>query len=170
MSLLVRKSTANVAKQPPQVVQSSDCFFTIAPQVHPSHVPTADLLKAQSSVISSMSDSCELFAANPGVKSSQKGGVECYHTSQLFGDSISTEELAHNLKEYNLCLALSCSLPSKNTTVLGMVSHADLEPGNFNSNGFCGFQIQTGKRGSMNVNVEKVGKLHYIRSIDYMIK
>ena len=167
MSLLARKTTANVAKQPAQVVQQSDLFFTIAPQVHPSMTPTADKLRAQHDVISKMTNACELFAANPGVKSTQDCGAECYHTSQLFGESISCEELAHNMSTYGLCLALSASSPSQRSTVLGMVDSTHLTATNYKAGGFT---IQTGTRGSMRVNLEKVKNLHYIRSIDYMIK
>ncbi len=167
MSLLARKTTANVAKQPAQVVQQSDLFFTIAPQVHPSMTPTADKLRAQHDVISKMTNACELFAANPGVKTTQACGAECYHTSQLFGDSISCEELSHNLTTYGLCLALSASSPSQKSTVLGMVDASHLTDANYNAGGFT---IQTGTRGSMRVNLEKVKNLHFIRSIDYMIQ
>ena len=167
MSLLARKTTANVAKQPTQVVQQSDLFFTIAPQVHPSVTPTADKLKVQHNVISKMTNACELFAANPGVKTTAACGAECYHTSQLFGNSISCEELSHNMSEYGLCLALSASSPSQKSTVLGMVDASHLTNANFKAGGFT---VQTGTRGSMHVNVEQVGKLHYVRSIDYKIK
>ena len=167
MSLLARSSAASAAKQPAQVVQTSDLFFTVAPQVHPAITPTADKLRAQHNVISKMTNACELFAANPGVKTVQPNGVECYHTSQLFGDSISCQELKHNLETYGLCLALSASSPSQRSTVLGMVDASMLTDQNFSAGGFV---IKTGTRGSMKVNIEKSGNLNYIRSIDYMTK
>lgn len=166
MSLLSRNSSSGAAKQPAQVVQQSDLFFSVSPQVHPSMTPTADKLKMQHNVIGKMTNTCELFAANPGVRSVQPNGSECYHTSQLYGDSISCQELAHNLKEYDLCLALSASSPSQQSTVLGMVDTSHLTEANYNAGSFT---VKTGTRGSMRVNLEKSGNLHFIRSIDYML-
>ena len=36
------------------------------------------------------------------------------------------EELAHNMNEYGLCLAVSATMPSKNTNILGMLDASHL--------------------------------------------
>ena len=99
MSLLRSKPAS--AALPPQVV-TSDLYFNIQPQTHPGATPTADKLRTQTHVISAMTQQCsDLFSANPGVRSFQNGG-EVFHTSQLYGESVSVEELAHNMQEHCL--------------------------------------------------------------------
>lgn len=165
MSLLRRKSAA-VAKQPPQVVKS-DLYFNIQPQSHPGVTPTADKLRSQTHVMSSMVSQCsDLFSVNPGVRSFQNGG-EIYHTSQLYGESVSVEELAHNLEEYGLCLAVSATMPSQKLTTLGMLDKSHFSQENIHQ-GFV--RIETGTRGAMVVSFKQGDKgLHYIHSIDFHV-
>lgn len=164
MSMLRKKPAA--AAPSPQVV-SSDLYFNIQPQTHPAVAPTADKLRAQTQVMSNMQTQCaDLFTANPGVRSFQNGG-EIYHTSQLYGTSVSVEELSHNLSEYGLCLAVSATMPSKNTNILGMLDASHLSEASCKQ-GFA--RIETGTKGAMVVSFRKgANNLHYINSVDFHV-
>ena len=164
--MLRKKPSAAVAAPSAQVV-CSDLYFNIQPQTHPAVTPTADKLRAQTRVISSMHAQCaDLFTANPGVRSFQNGGV-IYHTSQLYGESVSVEELAHNLGEYGLCLAVSAKMPSNNTNILGMLDASHLSKASCRT-GFA--RIETGTKGAMVVSFRQgANNLHYIHSIDFHV-
>lgn len=163
---MLRTRTKAVAAAPSPQVVSSDLYFNIQPQTHPGIAPTADKLRAQTHVMSNMQAQCaDLFTANPGVRSFQNGG-EIYHTSQLYGESVSVEELAHNLSEYGLCLAVSATMPSKNTNILGMLDASHLTKENCRQ-GFT--RIETGMKGAMVVSFRESNGLHYIHSVDFHV-
>lgn len=162
---LIRRQPAVAKQQAPQVV-SSDLYFNIQPQTHPGVTPTADKLRAQTHVMASMQSQCaDLFSANPGVRSFQNGG-EIFHTSQLYGQSVSVEELSYNLKEYGLCLAVSATMPSKSTTALAMLDSTHMTPEVIQT-GYA--KVATGTKGEMVVSFKEVKGLHYIHSIDFHV-
>jgi len=161
--MLRRKPAA--AAPSPQVV-TSDLYFNIKPETHPAVAPTADKLRSQTQVMASMNAQCaDLFTANPGVRSFQNGG-EVFHTSQLYGESVSVEELSHNMNEHGLCLAVSATVPSKNTSTLGMLDASHLSMANCKQ-GFA--RIETGTKGAMVVSFKQNNGLHYIHSIDFHV-
>lgn len=165
MSMLRRKPAAVAAAPSPQVV-SSDLYFNIQPQTHPAVAPTADKLRAQTQVIANMQTQCaDLFTANPGVRSFQNGS-EIFHTSQLYGTSVSVEELAHNMNEYGLCLAVSATMPSKNSNILGMLDASKLTAENCSAGHV---RISTGTKGAMVVSFRENNGLHYIHSVDFHV-
>lgn len=163
---LIRRQAATPKQQGPQVV-SSDLYFNIQPQTHPGVTPTADKLRAQTQVMSSMQSQCsDLFTANPGVRSFQNGS-EIFHTSQLYGESVSVEELSHNLHEYNLCLAVSATSPSKSTSTLAMLDCSHMTP-EVLQQGYV--KVKTGTKGEMTVSFKPGSKgLHYIHSVDFHV-
>lgn len=163
---LIRRKPAVAKQQGPQVV-SSDLYFNIQPQTHPAVTPTADKLRAQTHVMTAMQTECaDLFSANPGVRSFQNGS-EIFHTSQLYGQSISVEELSHNLNEYGLCLAVSATMPSKSTSTLGMLDSSHMTP-EMCKQGFA--RIKTGATGEMVVSYKQGEKgLHFIHSVDFHV-
>lgn len=165
MSLLSRKTS----EQPKTAVSSSDVFFNFSPQTHPAAQPTAAKLKTQTGVMEKMKSSCpDLFQSNPGVKSVQQGN-EIFHTSQLYAsggkNAVSMEELAHNLSEYDLCLAVSAISPEKNTTTLAMLDANHINEALKTNAEFI--TLKTGERGHMVVSFQKKNGLHWIKSIDY---
>lgn len=165
MSLL-RRQSAPAAAQPPQVV-SSDSYFIIKPQQHPGTTPSAALLHTQTQVLSNMQKQCaDLFSLNPAVQSYQHNS-EIFHTSQLYGDSVSVEELAHNMEQHSLCLAVNHTMPSAGSSTLGMLDHTHLTEAACRA-GFV--SIPTGNKGSMNVAFKQGSDgLHYIRSVDFHV-
>ena len=166
MSMLRRKTASAVSAAPSPQVVSTDLYFNIQPQRHPAVLPTADKLRAQTQVIGAMQKECaDLFSGNPGVQSMQNG-KQIYHTSQLYGNSVSVEELTHNMNEYGLCLAVSATMPSKNTNALGMLDTSNLTPENLQK-GYA--RIQIGTKGAMVVSFKQANGLHYIQSVDYHV-
>ena len=165
MSLL-RRQTHPAAAQPPQVL-ASDSYFNIQPQQHPASTPSAALLRTQTQVMSNMTKECaDLFSVNPGVQSYQHNS-EIYHTSQLYGDSVSVEELAHNLEQHKLCLAVSHTMPASSSTTLAMLDHTHLTEEACRA-GFV--SVPTGSKGSMNIALKPgTNGLHYIRSVDFHV-
>ena len=164
MSMLRRKPAAAAAPSP-QVV-STDLYFNIQPQRHPAVAPTADKLRAQTQVIGAMQKECaDLFSGNPGVQSYQNG-QQIYHTSQLYGDSVSVEELSHNMDEYGLCLAVSATMPSRNTNTRGMLDSSHFTKENLQKGHV---RVQTGTRGAMVVSFKEKNGLHYIHSVDFHV-
>lgn len=163
---LIRRQPAVAKQQGPQVV-SSDLYFNIQPQTHPGITPTADKLRAQTHVMSSMQSQCaDLFSANPGVRSFQHGS-EIFHTSQLYGQSVSVEELSHNLQTYGLCLAVSATSPSKSTSALAMLDSSHMTP-EMLQQGFA--KVATGTKGEMVVSFRQAENgLHYIHSVDFHV-
>jgi len=146
---------------------SSDSYFNIQPQQHPATTPSAALLRTQTQVMSNMQKQCaDLFSVNPGVQSYQHQ-TEIYHTSQLYGDSVSVEELAHNLEQHNLCLAVSHTMPSASTSTLGMLDHTHLTAEACKT-GYA--TVATGSKGNMVVSLKPgANGLHYIRSVDFHV-
>lgn len=164
MSLLSSKSAARAIQQP-QVV-TSDMYFNMMPQTHPGVTPTADKLKVQQVVIANMRKECiDLFSSNPAVRSHQHS-TEIYHTSQLYGKSISVEELSENMKQYDLCLAISATSPTSRSSTLGMLDTSHLTAANL-KRGFV--KIKTGETGTMVVSFQQDGEVHYISSVDYHV-
>ena len=167
MSLL-RKSARPAAAPAPQVVTAKDMYFNIQPQSHPGVVaPTAEKLRVQQHVMGSMQRQCaDLFSANPACRSFQHGS-EIFHTSQMYGESVSVEELAHNLKEHDLCLAISATAPSAGSSALSMLDASHLTPENCLAGQVA---VETGSKGSMVVSFQKGAKgLHYIKSVDFHV-
>ena len=169
MSLLrrsARKAGASAVAKPPLQVVSSDLFFNIQPQTHPGVTPTADKLRMANTVMTNMNKECaDLFSINPGVRSFQ-GGSTVYHTSQLYGESVSCEELRHNLSTHGLCLAISASVPNK-TTTLAMLDASHLTPEACQA-GYV--KLPTGTSGSMVVSFRpSKNGLHYVHSVDYHV-
>ena len=84
----------------------------------------------------------------------------------MYGESVSVEELAHNLKEHNLCLAVSANMPSAGTTALAMLDASHLTPENCRAGHVA---VETGTKGSMVVSFQPKGGLHYIKSVDFHV-
>lgn len=165
MSLLSRKSAA----QPQTTVTSSDIFFNFSPQTHPANMPTAQKLKQQTDVMEKMKAlNLDIFKSNPAVKSVQHGH-DVYHTSQIYTannkNSVSVEELAHNLSEYDLCLAVSAISPSTNSTMLAMLDGNNLK--NALQANETSVTLPTGQKGHMVVSFQKKNNLHWISSVDF---
>ena len=169
MSLLA--SSKRRVTQTPQVV-SSETYFNVTPQTHPSVTPTADKLKVQQEVIGNMRKQCsDLFSSNPAVRSHQLS-TEIYHTSQLYGESISLEELADNMKAHDLCLAISATSPDSRSSALAMMDTSHLTKENLDL-GYV--KLQKGEGGTMVVSFSKgttaaTNNLHYISSIDFHVE
>lgn len=173
MSLL-RSNSSRRAVQQPQVV-SSDMYFNMMPQTHPGMTPTADKLKVQQTVIANMRKDCsDLFSSNPAVRSHQHN-TEIYHTSQLYGTSISVEELAENMKQYDLCLAISATSPTSRSSTLGMLDTSHLTSENLKKGfvkiktGETGTMVVSFKKGTGNPNAQDGANFHYISSVDYHV-
>lgn len=169
MSLL--SSSRKRGVQAPQVV-SSETYFNVTPQTHPGTTPTADKLKVQQEIISNMRKECsDLFSANPAVRSHQHS-TEIYHTSQLYGQSISLEELSDEMKAHNLCLSVSVTHPDSSSSYLSMLDTSHLTAEHMKK-GYV--KLPTGDKGVMVVsyttgNTAATRKLHYISSIDYHVE
>jgi len=159
MSLLSRKA----GQQKPQVVASGS-FFNITPQTHPGVVSTSENLRAQQNVIGNMQRDCaDLFSSNAAVKSNQNN-QDIFHTSGLYGKSISVEELKDTLEQFNLSCSVSFSSPTANCTTLSMLDASHLTPENLKA-GFV--SLAAGDQGHMVVSFKKAGKNHYIKSVDF---
>jgi len=169
MSLLA--SSKRRATQKPQVV-SSETYFNLTPQAHPAVTPTADKLKVTQEVIGNMRRECnDLFSSNPAVRSHQHS-TEIYHTSQLYGESISMEELSDQMKAYDLCVAVSVTSPDSRSSSLAMLDTSHLNRDNLNQ-GYV--KLEKGNGGTMVVSFTKGSKpltrdLHYVSSIDYHVE
>ena len=169
MSLL--SSSRKRASQNQQVV-SSETYFNVTPQTPPGATPTADKLKVQQEIIGNMRKECsDLFSANPAVRSHQLS-TEIYHTSQLYGQRISLEELNDNMKAHDLCLAVSVTHPDSNSSYLSMLDPSHLTAEHL-KRGYV--KLQTGDKGVMVVsysagNTASTRKFHYISSIDYHVE
>lgn len=104
--------------------------------------------------------------AHPDTYRSFQNGGTVFHTSQLYGESVSCEELSHNLSTHGLCLAISASVPNK-TTTLAMLDASHLTPEACQA-GFV--KLPTGSAGSMVVSFRPAKNgLHYVHSIDYHV-
>lgn len=86
----------------------------------------------------------------------------------MYGESVSVEELAHNLKQHDLCLAVSANMPSAGggTSALSMLDATHLTPENCRAGHVA---VQTGTQGSMVVSFQPKGNLHYIKSVDFHV-
>ena len=161
MSLLSRK----VQQQGPQVVKSGS-FFHITPQTHPGVVSTSESLRVQQTVIGNMQRECaDLFSSNSAVKSNQND-QDIYHTSGLYGKSISVEELRDTMQEFDLSCAVSFSSPSANCTTLSMLDAKHLTKENLRA-GYV--SLPAGERGNMVVSFKKHKGKHYIQSVDFHV-
>ena len=85
----------------------------------------------------------------------------------MYGESVSAEELAHNLKEHDLCLAVSATAPSAGSSALSMLDASHLSAEHL-QNGHVA--VETGSKGTMVVSFQKGAKgLHYIKSVDFHV-